>query len=232
MIISFSGTDGAGKSTQIEKLRKEIISDGFKSKSIWARGGYTPLMNGFKASILWILGKKGFVLDQSSSKSQTYSKRRHRILNYYLVSKVWLIFAIIDLALLYGVYVRWLSMMGTIVICDRYIWDTRLDFLRNFPKHFNENSFLWKFLVIFIPKPHLSVVIIVPAETTLKRSRQKNEPFPDTMETLTFRLIGYNERSEFFDKNTVRLEGVRPVEDIFSDICKAVHAANPKVFSK
>ena len=42
MIIVFSGLDGAGKSTQIEILRKKLMHGGSSSKILWARGGYTP----------------------------------------------------------------------------------------------------------------------------------------------------------------------------------------------
>ena len=48
MIIAFSGTDGAGKSTQIKILVSEFSKQGFKVKYIWARGGYTPLFSALK----------------------------------------------------------------------------------------------------------------------------------------------------------------------------------------
>ena len=40
MIVSISGLDGAGKSTQIKMLSKRLIEDGMSTKIIWARGGY------------------------------------------------------------------------------------------------------------------------------------------------------------------------------------------------
>ena len=42
MIIVFSGVDCAGKSTQIELLKKEFLGQGIESQSLWSRGGYTP----------------------------------------------------------------------------------------------------------------------------------------------------------------------------------------------
>ena len=41
-MISISGIDCCGKSTQIELLCEELKSKGQKCEVIWSRGGYTP----------------------------------------------------------------------------------------------------------------------------------------------------------------------------------------------
>ena len=47
-LITLSGLDSAGKSTQIEKLESYFLSNNIKVKVIWSRGGYTPLFNVLK----------------------------------------------------------------------------------------------------------------------------------------------------------------------------------------
>ena len=41
-MISISGIDCCGKSTQIELLCEELKSKGRKCEVVWSRGGYTP----------------------------------------------------------------------------------------------------------------------------------------------------------------------------------------------
>ena len=57
MIVSFSGCDGAGKSTQINQLIKSLRLNGYKVKYIWSRGGYTPTFSIAKICVLWMFGK-------------------------------------------------------------------------------------------------------------------------------------------------------------------------------
>ena len=49
-MIAFSGLDGAGKSTQIDLLRKKFLNERKSVFVFWSRGGYTPGMLFFKKS--------------------------------------------------------------------------------------------------------------------------------------------------------------------------------------
>ena len=42
MLISFSGVDGAGKSTQISLIANLLSNNNIPFTYLWARGGYTP----------------------------------------------------------------------------------------------------------------------------------------------------------------------------------------------
>ena len=57
-IIAFSGIDGAGKSTQIERLKQRLESEGQRVITIWFRGGYTPGIEAVKGFARRVLGKK------------------------------------------------------------------------------------------------------------------------------------------------------------------------------
>ena len=148
MIIVFSGTDGSGKSTQIEMLINEFRKKGFRTKYIWARGGYTPLFSVLKKILRMLTAKK--IPDAGDSPS------RDKLLKKKSVSGVWLVIATLDLLMFYGLYVRIMSWLGTVVVCDRYIEDTLIDFKRNFPDTFDDQSLLWKLLVLFTPKVNQS----------------------------------------------------------------------------
>lgn len=216
MIIAFSGTDGAGKSTQIRLLSDQLKKKGYKLRIVWSRGGYTPLFS-FMKKVLRIL------LPNSIPQAGPSKARREAFKNQ-TVSKIWLIIAILDLFLLYGVYIRALSLLGFAVVCDRYLKDTEIDFVRNFPNTFNPKSFLWRVLVWFAPNPKLSFLLHVPVDVSLARSREKGEPFPDSIETLEFRLSSYLNEETFPLGKYCRVDCQKSVEDVQAKIMRELRS--------
>jgi dTMP kinase len=206
MIIVFSGTDGAGKSTQIEQLMSAYKEQGYSVKYVWARGGYTPLFSWAKGVARKLLRKKLPAAGQS--------KAREKILKKGPVSRLWLGIATVDLILLYAVYVRGLSLFGRVVVCDRYIEDTGLDFIHNFGESFKPDGFLWRMLQWLAPRPDYAFLLTVPVDVSLHRSKLKNEPFPDSPETLHWRLDQYMNESIFPADVFIKIECQQPVEAI------------------
>ena len=101
MIITFSGCDGSGKSTQIDLLHCHLHQSNKSVKKIWSRGGYTPGFALFKKLFLWALGKRGSDKKTIHQKNISYFERRKSLLRYKFVSRIWLFFAILDLILFY-----------------------------------------------------------------------------------------------------------------------------------
>ena len=189
-MIAFSGLDGAGKSTQIELLKEHFEIQGKKVKYFWSRGGYTPGMQGLKD-----------LMRKSNSKSipsQGPSKERDQSFSNPIVRKIWLALAILDLMFFYGVYIRLKSLVGTTVICDRYIFDTSIDFKLNFPQEKIKNWYLWQLLCLVAVRPKKHFVLTITVAESQKRSKLKDEPFPDSEDTLNNRLRNY---LDFVNKN-------------------------------
>jgi dTMP kinase len=214
-LLVLSGLDGAGKSTQIALLATRLAADGHRPKVIWSRGGYTPLFNALKDTVRRF--GRGRIVPKSG-----HSYQRSQTLSNPLVRRLWLTFAIVDLWWLYGIQVRWLCWRGRTVICDRYLWDTLIDFHLNFPQEQVELWGLWRLLVKASPRPDAAFLLLVPVEESLRRSRQKQEPFPDSPEMLSRRLTEYQTLARNGDWRV--MDGCRPVNDLAAEIWAAVVA--------
>ena len=205
-LITFSGIDGAGKSTQIDLLLQSLRERGRKPVYLWTRGGYTGPFNALKTLLRRIIGRKLPPSGRNDERDKTFKK--------IWVRNLWLTLAILDLMIVYGIYVRVSRTFGRVVIADRYLWDTWIDFQLNFPGVDIDRWILWKILVWISPKPDAAFLLLVPVEECLRRSKLKNEPFPDSEDVLQRRLILYRK----FSLRLHILDGLKPIDVIHKEI--------------
>jgi thymidylate kinase len=209
-LIVFSGTDGSGKSTQIRLLKILLDQQNFKVRVLWARGGYTPIFSFLKKFLRMLLNNKMPKPGNNISRSN--------LLKRGFISQIWLNIAILDLFIFFNLYIRLLNLFGFIVICDRYIEDTEIDFRRNFSAIFNANSLLWKLLVFSSPTPDQCFLLHVSVKVSLSRSMIKCEPFPDTPDTLKFRLKSYLDESIFPSDKYYKINCEKSIVNIQEEI--------------
>lgn len=216
MQIIFSGLDGAGKSTQIKELQKWLLNSGLKSSVFWARGGYTPLFLALKRLIRFSL--------KSQTTNPGHFAHRERVFGNPFLVRLWMQIAILDLILFWCVYLRFNKLFCRVLICDRYIDDTRLDFKRNFPAVAFEKMWFWRLLEVSLPVPDAAFLLLVPVEESLRRSRGKGDLFADDQKTLNWRLDAYLDNSLFPPNRYVRLDGRRTVSELTAEIVVKVGA--------
>ena len=214
-LLVFSGLDGAGKSTQIDLLMGRLRARGEEPIYIWARGGYTPLFSALKAIVRQLT--RGRVLP-SAGKNQKHTQAFGR----KSVRRLWLVIALIDLIWLYAGRVRWQRWRGKVIICDRYVWDTLVDFRLNFPEEAVERWWLWRALEILAANPDLAFLLLVPIGESIRRSKIKGEPFPDSRDVLAVRLAEYESLAESGRWHI--LDGRRPVDDLSVEVQRKVCA--------
>lgn len=185
-IISFSGLDGSGKGTQIEILEEYLKLKSIKYQKIWARGSWTP---GIELIKKVIRRDQGFTEEQ---KNEYRIKFRSNPKKQIII----VILSLCDLIWYWGIYYRFLALCGNLIICDRYIWDTYVDFKINFSKINIDNWFLWKFLVVISPKPNPSFVFEITAEESIRRGLLKEEAHMETLEIKNRKVTEYKKLIE------------------------------------
>ena len=171
-IVSFSGIDGSGKGTQIKIIEIFLNAHNRKFKTVWARGSWTP---GIELVKRIVRKDKGFNEEQKAG----YRKEAR---SNPKTSKIILILSILDMTWYFGIWYRILKLFYKELICDRYIWDTLVDFKVNFSSFDFEKWFIWKFLVWITPKPDISILLVISAEMSLTRGIEKNEEHMEKIE--------------------------------------------------
>ena len=209
MLIAFSGIDSAGKSTQILKVVEYFKSRGRKTKVIWSRGGYTPLFNIFKSILRKITDNALPRPGDSIHRNKTFKKK--------WVQVIWFNIALLDMILFYALYFRLLKMWGFIVIADRYLWDTFIDFELKFQKDSFEKNILWKTLVFLSTRPDPSIILIIPIEESMRRSKLKKEPFSENLIQRKKRLGLYKDLIEKSKWDYI-IDGMKPIDEVWLNI--------------
>ena len=112
-------------------------------------------------------------------------------------------------------------LFGYNIICDRYLIDTNIDFKLSYPKNKTDKWFICKLLNLFALKPDYHFVSTIPVHESVKRSKFKFEPFPDSPETLDKRLHLYNNELNK-DDTLFFIDGMRERDEIKNQILNIV----------
>ena len=211
LTIALSGVDCSGKSTQRDLLMTALRSWGEEPVTIWTRAGSTPGLKAFKRVVFALTGKKKRDPGHVADKPGRYPRRAANLPNP-LERRVWLTTAILDLAWVYVVKLRWWRWCGRTIVCDRYLLDCLVDFRVNFPDDRVEERLLCRFLRRFSVRPDVAFCLLVPAELTMERSRNKARFHWETLEVLQRRREEYGTLSEALGVQA--LDGCRPVDEI------------------
>jgi hypothetical protein len=118
MLITLSGVDGAGKSSQAEALQQAFAVSHVRSRIVWTRVGATPLLR-----VLHRVRKR---LARTDSGRLAVSGQRSFSRGHWKL-RLWAVVASVDYAV-WLLYVRWRLLRGDVVIADRYLHDFEIEF--------------------------------------------------------------------------------------------------------
>ncbi len=206
-MIAFSGIDCSGKSTQLEIIKNELDKRGIKNRVIWSRGGYTSWVEGIKT----LLRKDvNYSEEQKGEYRDSFNKSTKK-------QKLLLWASIADLIRYYGIVFRFIELRGTLILCDRYIWDTCIDFKIKYPDINFEKWVIWKVMLKLIKKPAKSIIFVIPAEESSRRSKLKNDIHEEPIEVINKRIGCYMEEISKNRWDCV-IDAMKPIEEIKREI--------------
>jgi len=133
------------------------------------------------------------------------------------VRRAWILFALLDTVWVFGVRARLASLVGRVVICDRYVWDTMIDLELRFGKRM---PVVRGVLRAVCPRPDLAILFVLPMKDILERFERKNEQFREPAPV----------RQERFDRYAALASGggfrvvdaTRPMDEIAFELGTAV----------
>lgn len=215
MIVSFSGIDSAGKSTQIDMLSAYCFHQTIKAKKVWGKARGTP----------GVIFLKSLVRHDHNMSLDEKLDYREKIYSSSTKKKLLLFASLLDLCWYFGIYYRVLNIFHEILICDRYIWDTYVEVKTEFPDIAIDNWLLWKLVVMLSPKPAISFVFFIPANESIRRDIQKQDLTVDSLEIKKRKIALYlNLARENYWTNVI--DGLTPIDQIHNEILAVLRLEN------
>jgi len=160
ILITFSGVDGAGKSTVLYEIKARLEKMNYKVIELRSRPQIFPILSFFK------YGKK------NAEKIATNSLPRTGTNKSKLSSYIRFLYYFFDY--FFGQIYITIRHFGSknIILYDRYYFDYIVD-----PKrvNINVNSNFIKFFYYFIKKPDLNFFLYAPASDIIKRKKELDE---------------------------------------------------------
>ena len=209
MIVSFSGIDSAGKTTQIEMLLRYCDENNIRAKRLWGKARGTPGVEFLKSLVR---------RDRKMSKEEKQEYRAEFFQNMKK-KRFLLIMSLLDLLWYFGIYYRIESLFHKVTILDRYVWDTYIEVSPEFPGIPFENWLLWKMVVWLSPKPRHSFLFVIPAEESLRRDIQKNDLTVDALELKQAKIDLYMQLKDE-EKWTHVMDGMKSREELHQSVLK------------
>lgn len=179
MLITFSGLDGAGKSTLISRLNEIMEGEGHR---VCVRTMYFHLS--LYAQIRHLRNRLFFWRDFSSNgKPSTYnlipnlekpdvsdkSKLSERVVYGIFRSRFVRRLSLFGDLIIFSFYLMWKEVIrGEVLLVDRYFYDSLADVI-------SQKKGGWRFVRFFLklcPTPHLPVFVDVPPEVAYARKRE------------------------------------------------------------
>jgi thymidylate kinase len=223
-LISLSGLDGAGKTSQAEALRDALEQLGFETAITWTRLEWTTLWeNRWLGVVGWpvraALGLAGRVGGGRSRDGRGTSGEAPAAITpaavrerSEVVSQVWVTVIALAHASAQRRATRGLLAAGRVLVCDRYTLDAAVQLRFRYGEHRRFRLQTW-LLHRVSPRPLLAYFVDVPAETAWRRKPEQYDPA-----ALERQMRLYRETCETLGAR--RVDGERPREQLCAELAE------------
>lgn len=212
MIVSFSGIDSAGKTTQIELLCQYCTEKNIKYEKVWSKARGTP-------GVVWL---KELVRKDKKMDAKEKAEYREEVFRNSKTRNLLYIACMLDLCWYWGLYYRILNLTNKLVICDRYVWDTYVEIKeKDFCGIDIDNSILWRIVKAIAPAPRKSFIFVIPPEESLRRDHNKNAAGIESIDIKKKKISCYMKCVQNHCWTNV-MDGMRSVNELHEDVLKII----------
>jgi len=172
VFICFTGIDGSGKTSHAISIVSFLIQNYVKCKYVWTRWipiTLKPVI--ILTKILLFKRSTAHALARSNEDYIEYRSAKRRYLKKSL-ARIWQNMVLFDYLLQVLIKIRIPLLFGKVVVCDRYLYDTLVDFAVDSSCSKGKFKNMLKMRVVSLfPKPDVLFLLDVPEEVALKRKR-------------------------------------------------------------
>lgn len=172
MLVTFSGVDGSGKTTQAKALQSAFHICHLRASHVWSRGGSSRWVGLFARWSKQQLKADQRIQEAGSQPVEKVRARQQRFRSPWL-RWGWSWLTVLELLLQYTRHVTLPLLFGRVAICDRYIYDTLADWAAYFGEKMAERRVAATVLRLLTPRPQIGYWLEVPAAGAQSRSEDR-----------------------------------------------------------
>jgi thymidylate kinase len=216
LLFCLTGIDGSGKTTQAQLLVKWLLSQGVKADYIWSRGAVRTMRGVFLFIGRRALGTSTYKITSDKKSYDEYQSHKSKLMDIWLVRTLWSVTTCFEHIVQINLDIRTKLWHGSVIVCDRYLWDSTIDMAilnKKGPEWLSRrfNRLVWK----FVPEPDVTFFIDIHPEEAMQR---KND-IP-SLEYVTKRALLYRHLAK--SGEFVLIDGSQNMETIQNHITNMV----------
>jgi thymidylate kinase len=213
-VVTFSGLDGSGKTSQAEAVRESLERTSGETVIVWTRLSYNPSLKALARPVKAILGsgrpRPPATVDDAASIDRGKELRKKSP----AVTYAWATAVAVANAASQRRITRYHLKRGRNVVSDRYTLDSRVHLRYRYGEQRRFRLQAW-IINTLSPKPARSFHVEVPAEVAHARKAEQYD-----LEQLRTQARLYAEERDAL--GVQRLDGTRPQEDLSREVVEDV----------
>jgi thymidylate kinase len=226
MLVTFSGVDGCGKTTQAKALQSAFHTCHLRATHVWSRGGSARWVGFFTRwsrqrmeagkGMREATGPQGMSVDSwveeppEPQQAEKVRARQQRFRSPWL-RWGWSWLTAIELVLQYARHVALPLLLGRVVICDRYVYDALADWAAYFGEKMADQRLAAKIVRLLTPRPRIGYWLDVPPAVAQSRSK---DGVPEGF--VAAQSAAYSRMADLYGLR--RLDGSRGKEEIADQV--------------
>lgn len=212
MLITVSGVDCSGKSTQLDLLEEALVRVGVDVRRRWFRPGYSAELDALRKLIRSVRPNAIPAPGRSETRARTFARPS--------VQVAWATAAIFDTLLQYGAKLRRDLARGHTMLFNRYVLDAALDLQLAAPSLGVDATSHRRWLEAVCPTPDVAFLLTLAPEEALRRMSAKDEPFPDPPDVRALRHACYDSWAKSGSLTVIDASG--PAQRVHDDVWRQV----------